>query len=151
MAHLGVAGSGARRSMLVGSTSLALHGAALVGVVAFVGERFEAPAREHGLTPIEVVSAAPPAPAEVARRAQPVPPVAMPSPSAVTRTRRAQVPRAEPSTPAAKQSLADLTIGYDDPTNFAEHAATSVEGSEARRSGIRTSVDHQLGDGVATM
>jgi hypothetical protein len=81
-----------------------------------------------------------------------VPPVATPSPSAVARTRRGQVPRpVEPSAVAAKQSLADLTIGYDDPTNFVERAATSVEGGEARRSGIRTSVDHQVGDGVATM
>src|SRR5262245_36598204 len=47
--------------------------------------------------------------------------------------------------------MADLTIGYDDPTNFAERASRSVEGSEVWRSGIRTSVDHLIGDGVATM
>ena len=140
--------------MLVGSTSFALHGVTLAVVVATVGQRTAAPPPGHELTAIEVVSAAPHAPPQVARRAQPAPPVAAagPSPSAAMRTRRAQVPRAvEPSTPVAKQSLADLTIGYDDPTSFAEHAAKSVEGSEARRSGIRTSVDHQSGDGVATM
>jgi hypothetical protein len=138
--------------MLVGSTSFALHGVTLAVVVAIVGERMEARPHEHEPTAIEVVSAAPHAPPQVARRAQPVPPAATPSPSAATRTRRAQVPRAvEPSTPAATQSLADLTIGYDDPTNFAEHAAKPVEGSVARRSGIRTGVDHQSGDGVATM
>ncbi|HSS02385.1 MAG TPA: hypothetical protein VLM79_35240, partial [Kofleriaceae bacterium] len=76
MAQSGVAGSGPRRSMLVGSTSFALHGAAVGVVVAFVGKHIDAPAREHGPTPIEVVSAAPAPPPEVARRAQPVPPVA---------------------------------------------------------------------------
>jgi TonB family protein len=86
----------------------------------------------------------------VARRAQPVPPVAAPSHSAVTRTRRAQVQRAEPATPA-QQSLADLMIGYDHPTNFAERAAASVEGNQARRSGIRTGVDWPVSDEVATM
>jgi hypothetical protein len=137
--------------MLVGSTSLALHGTAVAVVVALVGGRRASPSREHVRTLVDIVSAAPAAVPEVARRAQPVPPAAAPSPSAVTRTRRAQVKHTEAVTPAAKHSLADLTIGYDDPENFAERAAMSVERSEARRSGIRTSMDHPVGDGVATM
>src|ERR1043165_9027544 len=151
MALLGVAGSGPRRSMVVGSTSLALHGAVIALVVALVGERIERSPRDVAETPIEVVMAVRATPPLVAPRAQPVPPAAVPNASAVMRTRRAMVHRPESSAPSAKQSLAELTIGYDDPTNFVDRAATSGEGIGARRSGIRTSMDRPVADGVAAM
>ncbi len=135
--------------MQAGSVSLALHGGLLLLVAVLTGEHVvHAPRQAIELTSIEVLDPAPPpppGPAPVARSA-------VPSVGVGGRARRQQIQRPQPSVPAAKSSLVDLKVGYDDPTSFTDRAATTADGAgDAGRSGLGAGIDRQIGDGVANI
>jgi hypothetical protein len=148
MTHPSVTGSGHRQSRLAGSASLVLHGG-LVLVFVLAGKRVvDAPPQAPAVTSIEVVKPSPPT-----KPPPPPMPIARPIPSATAeaRARPAQGKRSQRFA-AAKQSLADLAVSYDHPTNFASNAANTVDGiGDAGSSGIRTGIDRQLGDDVANL
>lgn len=138
--------------MLVGSVSLALHGGLVVLVIVAVGEGVrESPPEPSVLTPVEIVQAAPPRPS-TPRAVKPVVSPTQPTANAVPRARRQQVARPQPNTLPANRSLADLTIGYDDPTNFAERVATRgpVTG-DVKGLRIGKGLELRAEDSVATM
>lgn len=138
--------------MLAGSASFALHGGLVMLVIVVVGKGVrESPPEPSTLIPVEIVQALPPRP-PTRRAVNPVTTTPHPSVNTVPRARRQQVPRPQPATLPANQSLADLTIGYDDPTNFAEKVATmgNVAG-DIKGSRIGKGLDPRAEDSVATM
>ena len=138
--------------MLSGSASLALHGAVLVLAVALVGKHASEPARPPiVVTPVEVVAAVagPPAtpPRGTSVTAPPTPVV-----RTVARAARPQVQRAQPSAATAERSLADLTIRYDDSSNFADRGPRTVESAgDGPPRGIAAGIAHKNGGSVATV
>jgi hypothetical protein len=136
--------------MVAGSASLALHGGLVLLVVVATGEYIaQSPRQGIALTPIEVIQTAPSTPP---RAANPVAPPIIPAAGAVPRARRQQVQRPQPSTPPTNRSLADLTIGYEDPTNFADKAARTADvAGDVKGSRIGKGIERQLGDNIATM
>ena len=136
--------------MVAGSLSLALHGGLALLVVVVTGEYIaQSPRQDIALTPIEVIQAAP---STSPRVANPVAPPITPAAAAVPRARRQQVQRPQPATPPTNRSLADLTIGYEDPTNFADRVArTGDVAGDMRGSRIGKGLERHLGDSVATM
>jgi TonB family protein len=131
MVNLGVLGPDHRRSRLPAVVSLALHGAALLALVALGGKRIAPGPRRSVLIPIEVIQAAPASPSP----APPPPPARTPPAGRPTgrvaaglQGRREPTPRAQPPAPPAVQSLASLRIRYDDPTSFADRGTARQAG-----------------------
>jgi len=118
-----------RRSLLASSASLALHGALLVVLVGSA-QRTARPPRSVEHVPIDVIDATPPASAAPAP--QPTVVRAPSAPAAVHGRRGQSVPQRVPARPAsARSALADLTVRYDDASNFAASANTAGDGDAA--------------------
>jgi hypothetical protein len=152
MMHSGVADPRRRQPMLAGSASLALHGVVVLVVVALVGKRAAAPPPAASLpTLVEVVDAPHGPPTPPPKGTSPI----APATSTVNRAPRAarpQVQRAKPSAPATPESLAELTIGYDDPSNFAAKGPIKVDNAgDTPQRGIATGIPNQTGGSLATM
>jgi len=141
MVDRGVIGPDPRRSRLPAAASLALHGAALLLLLALGGRRNAPAPRRSTLTPIEVVDAARPARAPAASPPPAhTPPAGRPSGSrlaAGVQGRREPAPRAQATAPPAVQSLASVRIRYDDPTSFADRGPAHQAGASG---GIAASV-----------
>ena len=141
--------------MLAGSASLALHGAMLAGVAIVVAIRGHLVDRAPRVayTSVEIVSAsAPPLPPPAPRTAQPAVRPSAVRPSAEARGRREPAQRSQPSAPVVSETLADLKVHYDDPSNFAgDTAAAAGSDSRGRRPGIGGSIGSQAEGGLATM
>jgi hypothetical protein len=145
-----------------------LHGGLLVLALALAGVRVARAPRPVELTSIEVVApsrlplasplASSPAPGHAAPVARPVVPVVpvVPIVNAGTHGRRGgdTVRRSQSRGPAAPDSLADLKLSYEDPTNFTSNnrAETAIgRGRDARQSGIGAGAGSPLDDNLATM
>jgi len=122
-----------RRSLLASLASLALHGGLLIVLVGSA-QRTARPPRSVDHVPIDVIAAPPPARAVPAPQPAPAPTVvrASAAPSAVHGRRGQAVPQRVPARPAsARSALADLTVRYDDASNFAASADTAGDGDAA--------------------
>jgi outer membrane biosynthesis protein TonB len=138
--------------MLAGSASLAVHGVVVSLVVVLVGKRVASPPPAASLlTLVEVIDAAPGPPALPPKGTSPTAPPT-PTVKKVARAARPQVQRSQSSAPAAPESLADLTIGYDDPNNFAAKGPSRLDNAgDTPQRGISTGIQNQSGGSVATM
>jgi hypothetical protein len=138
--------------MLAGSASLALHGAVVLLVVVLVGKRVASPPSPASLlTLVEVVDMPLGPPTAPPKGTSPVAPPTS-AVKKVSRAARPQVQRTQPSPPAAPESLADLTIGYDDPSNFAAKGPRMVDSTgDTPQRGIGTGIQNASGGSVATM
>jgi hypothetical protein len=153
MPDLRIAASAARRSMVAGWASLALHGGVIALAVVFARARTVRTPRRTALTEIEVVDA-------VAMRLLPVPPqVAPPSPLAEPRAlahnrHGRELPQHTTARASSvKDLLAELTVSYDDPRNFTDRAAKAPrDGDHALHSAaLTTGNDRPTQDGLATL
>jgi hypothetical protein len=138
--------------MLAGSASLGLHGAIALVAMSLIGKRVASPPAPANLIAlVEVVDAVPGPPTAPPKGTSPVAPPTF-TVKKVSRAARPQIQRAQPSPPASPDSVADLKIGYDDPSNFAAKGTRRVESAgDAPRRGIGAGILNQSGGSVATM
>jgi len=137
--------------MLAGSASLALHAAVVVLAVVLIGNRVGSPPRPAiVLTPVELVAAAVGEPTTPAKGTSPMAPPA-PSVRKIARAARPQVQRTQLAAPASERSLADLTISYDDPSNFVAKGPVTVDRTGSEQRGIATGMWRHSGGSVAAV
>jgi hypothetical protein len=156
MVHSGAAASGPRRAKLAGLASLAFHGGAVVLLAMLAGTHIIRSPSKKVLVPVDVVQPAalpapPPPPAPPPMYAAPAPQPGGAPASAVAQARREPVHHAQLVAPASMRSLADLTISYDDATNFAAPGPTTRTDAAggSGRSGIGAGASTWRGDGIA--